>query len=653
MQTSKPYRPRRKFFLVASVAGLWTGFYLYVLLRIAPELFYQVDSRVFLFESHYVSGFLDQPGGPVDCVSAFLSPLFAYGWLGAAVVTLLTSLICLTTRWFFAAVTGTGGRFVFLLPMVLIVMLLGRYSHPVRPCVGLLAVLALANVFVRIGARRPAVWLLMFLISSVFVYYVVAGFHVVFALSCGVFEGVVRRRRWLSAAGVLCAAVVPVTLGMGLCGLGTADAFRGWTIPSGSDWLAMPSSLPVAVTIQAGLLLFLPIAGFVVGWCRAIADLPNGNSGTQGEQDVRARAVRVSGRPVSRAITGIPSMVLVALIVAADLAAFDFPKKCWLQMVYSAERQRWSEVLAHARRLPPLNAHVADLSGALHVVRTVFHVNRALYFNGRLLDEMFCHVQVLGAPTLTLRFSDLSTQARMVPLESSDVSFDLGLINESEHMAHEALEVLGERPHTLERLAYIHVLKGHPEAARRFLALLECSLLHCRWARGLLRQLDADPTLSAVPAVASRRELMPVQDVDSQLDDLETVLQLLLSRNRHNRMAFEYLMAHYLLTRQLDKLVANLDRFDDFDDPHLPRHCEEALAIYLETKDSQAPGPGRRTIRPETRRRCREFTERLKLFREDAPGAFAALHPDFGGTYFFFHAFGHNDLTGGQPRSSE
>ena len=65
--------------------------------------------------------------------------------------------------------------------------------------------------------------------------------------------------------------------------------------------------------------------------------------------------------------------------------------------------------------------------------------------------------------------------------------------------------------------------------------------------------------------------------------ELESLLLRLLKRNRHNRMAFEYLMAHYLLTDKLEKLVANLYRFGDFDYPQLPRHCQEALIIYQET----------------------------------------------------------------------
>ena len=94
-----------------------------MLLRIRPELFYQQQPDVFLFDFYFLAGFWDHPGGPVEYASAFLSPLLAYGRLGAGVVTLLTALICLATRWLIAGVAGTGGRFVFLIPALLILMI--------------------------------------------------------------------------------------------------------------------------------------------------------------------------------------------------------------------------------------------------------------------------------------------------------------------------------------------------------------------------------------------------------------------------------------------------------------------------------------------------------------------------------------------------
>ena len=629
------HRLRRLLFGTYAI-GLLTVFYFYLWFRIRPELFYQQKPNVFLFDSYFFAAFWDKPGGPVDYASAFLSPLFAYGWLGAGLVTLLTALICLATRWFMAVVAGRGGQIVFLMPAILIVMVLGQYCHPVRLLVSLLVVLVFANAYMRIGTGQPAVRLALFAIASVFAYYVGAGLYVVFALLCGVFEWRVDRRRWLGATCVLCAAVVPATMGGWFWGLSYSAVYRGTVVPTSHYWLAMPTSMPTALTFWVALLAFFPLAAIVLSRCRHSADSTVVAPESLGPGALPAKGAYVPDHPISAVRLAVRSVALVALGVGADATAFDFPMHCLLQINCAAEQERWADVLVYVRRLPPSNSQVSDL-------RTSFHVNRALYFTGGLLDRMFDHAQLLNSPTLALRFDDTMKMVRMYPLECSDVLFDLGWINGSEHMTYEALELLGERPHILKRLVYINALKGEPDVARVFLARLERCLLHRQWACRVRRQLDTDPTLSAVPTVASRRELMPVEDVASNLD-LETVLEQLLRRNARNQMAFEYLMAHYLLTRQLDKLVANLHRFDDFDYPRFPRHYEEALVIYLDATGLQDLDLGRRKISPETWRRYNEFVQDLGRFRWNDPAAFTALQRDFGDSYFFCHAFGYNTL---------
>ena len=81
MQRVARNRWRQCLLFGAYVFGLLAVFYFYVLLRIRPELFYHQNPVIFLFASEFFAGFTDHPGGLVEYASAFLSPLFAYGWL--------------------------------------------------------------------------------------------------------------------------------------------------------------------------------------------------------------------------------------------------------------------------------------------------------------------------------------------------------------------------------------------------------------------------------------------------------------------------------------------------------------------------------------------------------------------------------------------
>ena len=122
------------------------------------------------------------------------------------------------------------------------------------------------------------------------------------------------------------------------------------------------------------------------------------------------------------------------------------------------------------------------------------------------------------------------------------------------------------------------------------------------------------------------------------------MLLALLERNPRNRMALEYLMAHYLLNVEVDKLVRNLHRFDDLGYRHLPRHCEEALVFYLATTGKKSSEFTDLEVRPETWARFRGFVRTTQQLPETASKASLsqALHAHFCDTYFLTLLIGHN-----------
>jgi len=161
-----------------------------------------------------------------------------------------------------------------------------------------------------------------------------------------------------------------------------------------------------------------------------------------------------------------------------------------------------------------------------------------------------------------------------------DVNLRLGLVNEAEHEACEALEAFGERPVILKRLALVSIVKGRIEAAKIYLNALSRFARHRAYAQDALSRLLDDPLWSSDSEVQHIRSVMP-EGVPGMLSlHVEDRLHELLRTNRRNRMAFEYLMAYYLLNLRLDDLVRELGRLTDFDYDGLPRHYEEAILIH-------------------------------------------------------------------------
>jgi hypothetical protein len=226
-----------------------------------------------------------------------------------------------------------------------------------------------------------------------------------------------------------------------------------------------------------------------------------------------------------------------------------------------------------------------------------------------------------------------------------DFDLRLGLVNDAEHLAHEALENFGEYPDVLRQLALVNVVKRQPDPARVFLrALTRCP--HDRaWARQALDRLEADPDWSTDPDVqyirsvaATRRSAAISLSADDRLHEL-------LRCNPHNRMAFEYLMGSYLVSQQLDKFVPELRRLDDFDYREIPTHYQEAIVVYEEMTGHPVDLHGRQ-ISPATRQAYDDFMVTLVPFhdRGDRAGARKALADRFGNTYFFFYTFGESGV---------
>lgn len=635
-------RSRRAAWVRAGAVGVLLGvFYLYIRLRIGPHLLYHQQCPVFLTTFGFLKNLLGRPGGLLGYVSVFLAQFNYYPWIGAFVLTLTTSLICLSTGGLLSVMAGRRVPLpVVLLPAVGLLLLHNRYQYDPSTGTALLAALALANIYVRVVPRRTLPGLAMFLVSSFVVYVLCGSAYVLFAVLCGVYELVKKRRVLLGVFCLLC-SVVPYGFSMYSYEVGPAAAyapllpFREGASVSFRGMLTLPRALHLA------LLLFFPVAAVATGlYGRRTTTTQVPVSDGSPPLDTPAPATVWMS-----ALAGVFSVIAVVAV----LWSFDEVTKTGLEISYCAQQGKWERVLEKARRLPPARWTHCD----------IHDVDRALYHTGRLLDEMFTCPQTKNADGLLLAYQGQAPRTGLAPLKGARLCFELGNVNRALGSAHGPLERVGEDPRFLKLMAKIYVVKGQVPMARTCLGALRKNLLYRNEAQDWLDRLEIDPDMTTDKELQRVRNVMLHTDpIVGSLDILEHggMLQQLLRTNPRNRMAFEYAMAYYLWSRELGNLMANIDRLRDFDYSGLPRHCEEAVIVYLQASKERSVNLHGWRISDGTLRRARGFFEDLARYvvagRLDRERAAEALAEAYGDSYLFYSVFGFSG-SGARPAQAD
>ena len=452
------FPPRVVLFVVFFAWYLWAV--------VDTRLVFQARDMLFLWNIHYFTDFLDQPGSLLEWTHNLLVQLCYWGWPGAIAVAAAAWLLFVSTIGLMHTLGGAriGGTWV--VPGVLLVMLFSGYLFPTSAIVGLALAMTAANLWCRLPLRGTWLRVALFMAVSAVVYYVVGvGVAVVlpprgdsatvapsdvtrllpaaywcFAACCIIHEALTRRR-WFSGALFLLAAV-GVKYGLDAVLARFNLASHNYHVLSQArrqlnplDWreTALYVYFPACALFAALRQPALALSRVV--WRRISRRegkaLPSQSGRETGEN--RGQSVGAGGLPTwtGRAIRWTATTVLVLLLAAtAAYYSFDGPDKLLREIDYCSEHQRWDEVLAKAEKLPPeaYSLYVAN------------DVNLALYHTGRLPYHMFSYPQRYRVPAL---LTAEQVGGEMLTLRKPlGLLLELGRVNEAERVALEMLETM-------------------------------------------------------------------------------------------------------------------------------------------------------------------------------------------------------------------
>jgi hypothetical protein len=594
-------------------------FYLYLLFYVDLRLIYScggvvTNFPVFAKDWVFFRDHISHPGGVIEYISAFLSQLFYIGWAGALVVTIQAWSMYACVDYILKALNLSVLRILRFVPVVILLIIYTQYTYHFYTTMAFLTAVSFLCLYIEKTRFLVSDYgrLIVLLVMSVILYYVVGGAYLLFALLGALYELLFKRRLLSGFLCLLLAVVIPYVLGVLLFGESVINAFSD-SLPFSWKTLTFESHTE-SITAVYILYLFLPLTLLFSALYLKIL-------GSRMQTLLRswAKKARLStSSPTLRSV--FESFAVLVIAFATVIFSGSREKRTVFAVHYYACNRMWPQVLKAAHNYPE-NVFVMNA------------VDRALYYTGRLGYDMFCWPQ---NPDVLLPTGEDRVLANW---HKFDTQIDLGLMNMAERNLNECSQVFGEQPMILKRLALINMVKGNYGSARIYLGALSKTLFDSKWANDYLALLRSDPNLSTDNRIQYLRSICPEKDYAVIGYPKEKVLRDLLERNNQNRMAFEYMTAWYMLTRQLEKCVRSIEHVTDFSYPKLPSLYQEVLLIYVygTKKPVQLVG-----YQPSSaaRHQIEDFSRIFNSHNRNKREAFGELAKNYGDSYFFYHIYG-------------
>jgi hypothetical protein len=229
------------------------------------------------------------------------------------------------------------------------------------------------------------------------------------------------------------------------------------------------------------------------------------------------------------------SFALVAVVMGTVVwKNANFKAEKVMQYDFMASHQQWNRIIETANKEKPNNQIGVTVQ------------NLALAMRGVLLDQMQNYNQNGIAGLLPDVQSDATS-----PMPTAEAFYQLGMINVAQRTVFEAQEAIldfQKSGRCYKRLAQTNLIIGSYEVARKYLMALQKTLFYREWANETLSLLGDEVAIAKHPEYGRLRKWAYKDNFFFSDHVTPEMLESLYSGCTDNSMAYQYLMAYYMLT---------------------------------------------------------------------------------------------------------
>jgi hypothetical protein len=301
---------------------------------------------------------------------------------------------------------------------------------------------------------------------------------------------------------------------------------------------------------------------------------------------------------------------------------------------YLVRNEQWKDVLKYADKNPPRNY----LSLAM--------LNLSLAKTGQMGNRMFSYDQH-GINGLFLPFNREYVTAIM----GNEILYHLGLTNASQEYAFESMETIpdmGKSARIIKRLAETNLINGQYKVSEKYLKLLEKTIFYRKWAKNAMTVLNNEEKINNDPDWGEKRRFMVRNDYFFHIKNIEAALNRMVKEHPDNKMAFEYLMAFYMINKDMTNFINLIPVMEKMGYSKVPVSYQEAIMyiIGLNNEDPMTNSPA--YVSRDTRLRMKAYSDIYAKY----PDPRERLKKGFAGTYWFYLHFEEVELSSAEEKKN-
>jgi len=539
------------------------------------------DLTLFIKSKEYLLSYLDRPGGLLEYLGSFLNQFFRFHLAGAITLSLIIVAGYFASHSLFKGISGKKPPVIAgLMASVLLMGMHNFYPHQLSHSLGLILAISLA-------AKSPTDQM---------------------------------RRRWFLAISVPLIYLLSGGFVWFYCALVLASYLKGkekMDLPS----LLLTTLYPGIIIFAASFLYLYPLKELMT------ARLPLGQEYGSSPWPILFVAwiflmilllkVPVGGRKLNRRMLGGIEIAL-GLVGMVLILHFSFNRKNaeFFAIEKLAILEDWDGLISYTSEHPSTN-----LFGS-------FYTNLALANKGLLCEALFQYPQGFGRRGLCFGWEEKEEILR----RGSDFFWTIHFVNEAHHWAFESLIIEGFTQRNLLRLIQTELVRENFKVAEKYIDQLGRALFQKKLAGHYASFLYKKEAMKKDPELGPRLNTVMPQDFFAEGADLEKNLRSVLANQPFNQMAQDYLMALYLLEKEVDKIPPFLPDYLESHSGRLPTLLDESLLVYQITQRDEPME--NLTVSPATVQRFEEYTSVLRKYRNPEEAA-RVLYPTYKHSFWF------------------